>query len=57
MTECPADTATDGMVRIGADLGSLGTFFTTGVLVRMLSTTDSSTIGNYQQKDNGSVKP
>jgi len=51
VTDCPEETVIDGMVRTGADLGSLGIFLTAGVLlvavVRIASTSGFPTMGNW----------
>lgn len=54
VTDCPEETVIDGMVRTGADLGSLGSFLIAGVLfvvvVRIVSTSSFPTMGNWCRK-------
>lgn len=54
VTECPEETVIDGMVRTGADFGSLGIFLTACVLlvavVRIASTSGFPTMGNWCKK-------
>lgn len=54
VTDWPEETVIDGMVRTGADLGSLGSFLTAGVLLvavlRIESTSSFPTMGNWCKK-------